>query len=333
MAYLKRFLYLSAILIFATTAAMTIYFGKETFHVTEIAAGKTDPKHTFHFVLIPEELDNEYWSLVEEGAQDAAAEHGVSLEFLGPKQANIDEHLKTIDMAIAGQVDGLLTQGIVDQEFTPLLNKAVEKGIPVVTIDTDAPNSERSVYIGTDNYYAGFLAGKALMADTKGPQTVGIITGSFEASHQKLRVQGFLDAIKSQSRIKVAAQKESNITKAGAVKAAYEFFQEYPELNAFYGTSALDGIGIAQVAEYLKKDGRTYVIGFDTLPETLKYIEKGTIQATVVQYPYQMGYKGVETLLQIKKGLSPEPIQHTDTAIIREYDLPLTPGKPEGAQQ
>ncbi|AZB44608.1 sugar ABC transporter substrate-binding protein [Bacillus sp. FJAT-42376] len=331
MVYLKRFLYVTAILIFTAMAFMTIYFGKETFHVTEAVAGKKEARPSYHFVLIPEELDNEYWGLVHEGAQDAAKDHGVFLEYLGPKQANIDEHLKTIDMAIAGQVDGLMTQGIVDQKFTPLLNKAVEKGIPVVTIDTDAPNSEREAYIGTDNYYAGILAGKALIADTKGPQTVGVITGRFEASNQKLRVQGFLDAIKSEPRIKVAAKKESSITKAGAVKAAYDFFQEYPNLSALYGTSALDGIGIAQVTEYLNK--KIYIIGFDTLPETLKYMEKGTIKATVVQYPYQMGYKGVETLLQLKKGEEPKSIQHTDTEVIRKGNLPLIPSKPEEGQQ
>ncbi|MGD6816653.1 sugar-binding protein [Metabacillus sp. 113a] len=330
MAYLRRFLYFSAMVTFLMTAVLTIYYGKETFHVTGTVSGQMKMKSAYHFVLIPEELDNEYWKLVQDGARAAAVKHGVTLEYLGPKQANMDEHLKTIDMAIAGQVDGLLTQGIVDEEFTPLLNKAVQKGIPVVTIDTDAPNSDRAVYIGTDNYYAGFLAGKALLADTRGPQTVGIITGRFEASHQKLRVQGFLDAVKNETRVRVADTKESSITKAGAVKAAYELVKEFPDLSAFYGTSALDGIGIAQVMEYLKK--KAYVVSFDTLPETLQYMEEGLIQATVVQYPYEMGYKGVETMLQIKQGKAPEGVQHTGTEVIRKQDLPLIPSKPEGAQ-
>ncbi|MTH54585.1 substrate-binding domain-containing protein [Bacillus mangrovi] len=328
MAVLKRILYVSAILIFLITAGMTVYFGKETFHVTSAAADPSEQKKS-HFVLIPEELDNDYWELVKDGAMEMADHNGVILEYLGPKQANVEEHLRTIDMAIAGKVDGLMTQGIENEEFTKLLNKAVDKGIPVITIDTDAPESDREVYVGTDNYYAGQLAGKALIRDTKGPQTVGIITGRFEASNQKLRVQGFLDAIKGESRIRVASVKESDITRAGAVNAALKFYQEVPDITAFYGTSALDAIGIAQLTEYLKKD--VCIIGFDTLPETIRYIEKGTIRATIVQYPYEMGAKGVETLLNMQKGEKQKAIQHTGTKVIRKTDLPLIPIKPEGA--
>jgi ribose transport system substrate-binding protein len=319
------------LLVLILTFFLTLYYGKKTFHFnegTEAITKESEPN--YHFVLIPEELDNDYWHLVEQGARDAAKFHNVYLEYLGPKQANNDEHLKTIDMAIAGLVDGVITQGVAEPEFESLVTKAKEKQIPVVTIDTDAPESDRAVYVGTDNYYSGFLAGKALLNDTKGEQKVAIITGRHEAPHQKLRVQGFKDAVATEARIEIIAVEESNITELGAVEAAHRILQQYPNTTAFYGTSALDGIGIAQVVKKQMAEKDLYIISFDILQETLDYLKEGTIEATVVQFPYQMGYEAVEKLIKLNQGEDMEPLQHTDTKVIYKEDLPISPDSMNG---
>ncbi|MFS0881694.1 sugar-binding protein [Metabacillus niabensis] len=342
MRYLRRFLYFSTFLVFIFTSILTLYYGKETFHfetgtVPTQAQGTVPNTHhnnyQHHFVLIPEELDNDYWRLVEQGARDAAKFHNVYLEYLGPKQANTAEHLKTIDMAIAGRVDGIITQGIGEEQFNHLVTKAKEKSIPIVTIDTDAPESERAVYVGTDNYYSGFIAGKAIINDTTGRQHVAIVTGRHDAPHQKLRVQGFMDAIATEKRISVLTVEESNITEIGASEAAHKILKQYPSVTAFYGTSALDGIGIAKVVSNLKAEDNIYIIGFDILSETLEYIENGLIEATVVQFPYQMGYESVERLIQLNEGKELQPLQHTDTKIVHKEDLPLDPATMSGGQQ
>ncbi|KKI89744.1 LacI family transcriptional regulator [Bacillus sp. SA1-12] len=327
MLYFRHILYIITLLVFLLTGSLTLYYGNEAFHFTEetVPSSNKSTTYSYHFVLIPEELDNDYWRLVEQGARDAAKLHNVYLEYLGPMQANDDEHLETIDIAIAGLVDGIITQGVGEEEFEKLVTKAKEKLIPVVTIDTDAPNSDRQVYVGTDNYYAGFLAGKAMISDTSGPQQVGIITGRHNAPHQKLRVQGFKDAVATEKRIRVIAVEESTITKIGAVEAAYKILKEHPSVTAFYGTSALDGIGIAQVVKDMMAVDDLYIIAFDILPKTLAYMEEGTIEATVVQFPYQMGYEAVERMIQLKKGEDLNPLQHTDTKVIYKEDLPISP--------
>lgn len=255
--------------------------------------------------------------------------YGVLLEYVGPKQANIDVHLKTIEMAAVSKVDGIMTQGLDDQ-FTPLINRVIEQGIPVVTVDTDTENSKRFAYIGTDNYYSGYLAGKALIADTKGHANVAIITGSFYKNHQQERVKGFKDAVKSEKGIHIIDIQESEISRVRAAEKAYQILQNHPNVNAFFGTSALDGVGIAQVVEQYKKPGQIYIISFDTLPETLEYIRKGTIQATVVQEPYEMGYGAVKLMIDLINGKKVPSIVHTDTRILRAKDLPLTRGDKAG---
>lgn len=317
---MQKLLYIMLAILFCISFSFTLYFGKKTFHVRKEAL-QEKPEYQYHFVLIPEEVDNEYWRIVEQGARSEAEKHRVYLEYLGPKQANNEDQLKTIDKAIAGKVDGILTQAVSDPDFTFLINKAVEKRIPVITIDTDAPDSERVAYIGTDNYYAGYLAGQALLSDTKGEQYVGIVIGRYSGIHQKLRVQGFRDAVKKEKRIHIVGIKESKITKVGAVQATYDLLKEHPNLTAVYGTSSLDGIGIARVVKNRLPHRDLYIIAFDTLPETIRLIEEGTIDATVVQYPYEMGKKGVDMLLKLKKGERIEPILYTETKIIRRKDI------------
>lgn len=321
MSRLTKAAYGVGVLFFLLSCAFSVFYGYKVVSHDLPAEGTTVEKYHYHFVLVPEELDNDYWRLVEEGAQKAAVEHGVLLEYAGPKQANIEEHLKTIEMSMASKVDGIITQGLSDEQFTPLINRVVEK-LPVITIDTDAANSNRIAYIGTDNYYSGFLAGKALIKDTNGQANVAIITGNFYANHQQQRVQGFRDAVESEEGITILTVEESEISRVRAAEKAYQIVTEYPEVNAFYGTSALDAIGIAQVVEKFREHDQVYIIGFDTLPETLKYITKGTIKATVVQEPFEMGYEAVVMMIDLIEGKKVPPVNHTNTRIMREEDLP-----------
>ncbi|BDG45677.1 sugar-binding protein [Parageobacillus sp. KH3-4] len=325
----KWILYAGSIAAFVASASFTVYCAWKVYAYHQPGEGKTEKaeENAYHFVLVPEELDNDYWRLVEQGAKAAAKELGVSLEYVGPRQANIDEHIHILEKAAASKVDGIMTQGLTEKEFTPVINHIVEKNIPVVTIDTDAPTSKRTAYIGTDNYYAGFIAGRALAEDMHGKANVAIITGSLTASHQQLRVQGFKDAVKKEKRIRIVAIEESHITRVQAAEKAYNILKKHPEVNAFYGTSALDAIGIAKVVEQFHREKGTYIIGFDTLPETIRYLQKGTIHATVVQEPYEMGYRAVKMMVDIMKGNGVPSVTNTETKVIRKQDLPLRPSR------
>ncbi|WP_066249962.1 sugar-binding protein [Neobacillus drentensis] len=324
MSKLSVLAYIFGAVFFLVSCSFAIFYGYKVLSHDLPIEKKQVEKYNYHIVLVPEELDNDYWRLVEQGAQAAAKDYGVMLEYVGPKQANIDNHLKTIEMSAASKVDGILTQGLSDEQFTPLINKVVESGIPVITVDTDAANSKRLAYIGTDNYYSGFLAGKALIQDTKGQANVAIITGSFYANHQQQRVKGFQDAVQGEKGIHIIDVVESEISRVHAAEKAYQIIKDHPEVNAFFGTSALDGIGIAQVVDKYVKPGKIYIVGFDALPETLAYIRNGTINATVVQEPYEMGYRAVKMMINLIQGKTVEPIVHTNTRIMRIVDLPVS---------
>jgi ribose transport system substrate-binding protein len=315
----KRWFYLLLFLLFMINLFLMLIYGKKTFEAQDRV--KPPHRYDYHFALISEEVDNEYWRLIEKGARDAAEKYNVYLEYLGPKQADNIEQLKFMDKTITGKVDGIIIQGIAHSNFNQLTNKAFERGIEIVTVDTDVADSERKAFVGSDNYMAGVQAGSAMIEDTKGDQYVGIVTGRLDALNQQLRIKGFKDAIKKENRIKLVDIEVSNITKSGALQATYDLLKKHPHLNAFYGTSALDGSGIAQVVNQFKLKQSTYIIGFDILPQTLHLLEEGSIDASVVQYPYEMGYQSVEALLQLKNGDESKTLHHTLTRVIHRNDI------------
>lgn len=306
-------------LLFFVCFAFMIHFGKETFYVKN--TDSTSQAYKYHFALITEEVGNEYWHLIEKGAQEEAKSQNVYLEYVGPAKSNYKEKMEIFDRMISAHVDGIIIQGNQGDEFLRLVAKARDHNIGVITIDADAPESERNVYVGTNNYYAGVLAGQTFIKETKGEQYVGVIVGTMDSSDQVERLEGFKSVIKNEDRIHLVDVKESNITEIGAIEATYSLLKQYPEITALFGTSALDGIGIVQGAEEMVARKYPYILAFGNLPQTISLIEQGKIQASVTQYPYEMGKLAVSNLVEVLSEDHVRPLQYTDTNVIRQKDI------------
>ncbi|WP_078552587.1 sugar-binding protein [Bacillus alkalicellulosilyticus] len=292
------------------------YFMKALNYDTTFFEHEQVNDYEYHFVLIGQEIDNPYHQKVLEGALEAAKESNTLIEFIGPKQTNIEEHIKLIEMAVASKVDGILTQGLTNIDFKPVIDKAITKGIPVITIDTDLEDSKRVAYVGTDNYQAGFKIGEALVEATDGKAKIGIITGTEFANNLVLRVQGFMDAISESNDIEVISMESSNISRIQAAEKAYQMLRNYPEITAFFGTSALDGIGIAQAIEKHHSHSDILVFAFDDLEETIELMKQAQIFATLKQEPYEMGYRGVTLLIDHIEGEPIQTINYTTTEVL-----------------
>ncbi|MER2059672.1 MAG: sugar-binding protein [Niallia sp.] len=321
----RTFFYTILIISFLIAVAYSLYCYRQAQIYDEKmleVISEDSPLPKYHFALIGEEMDHDYWRLVGAGAKKAALDNDVFVEYEGPKRSNPEEQLKLLDMAIQAKVDGIIVQAL-NETFTPLINKAVKEGIPVITIDTDAPESLRNAYIGTDNYLAGQLAGQTLVKDTGGKATIGIITGGIDNAYNQhqLRVQGFKDAIAKVKGIKIIAIDESNLTRVQAEEKAYKMMKEHEDITAFYGTSSLDGIGIVAAAKSLKKHDDVYVISFDALEENIDLLNEGNINAIIAQQPFEMGEKSIELMLNLIKQKSGPMVNHTNASIVHRKDL------------
>lgn len=331
-SWLRPHYILIALLLLLTVSISLTHFMKALHYESGMSSITHSHNPEIHLVLISQELDNPYWRLIEHGARSAAEQNHATLEYIGPVEASVSEQIRLIEMAVAAKIDGILTQGLDEEQFVSIVDQAIELGIPVITIDSDAPDSRRLAYVGTDNYAAGFMAGKALIQDTGGNANVGIVTGSFHAANLKERVRGFLDAVKREDGIRILDMKESNIDRIGSASAAYTMSREHEALDTFVGTSALDAMGIAQMLNDRSQDSHASehkdirVFGFDDLPETIELIDKGIVSASIVQKPYQMGAEGVELMLDYLGGKRIVSVYNTDARIIRKEDLSMYKG-------
>jgi ribose transport system substrate-binding protein len=262
--------------------------------LADTGSGKSVPRH--HIVLISQELDNPFWRTIGHAAQEAAQEYNMELEYTGPFRLNPAEQAKLLDKAIAAKVDGILVQGVKGDDYASLIGKAISRGIPVITVDTDAPGSKRLTYVGSDNQEAGRRLGELIVSSVGPKANIGIIIGSREAVNQQLRLEGFLSVMRRYPDIHIAGVGESNISRIQAAQSAEAMLREHPEINVMVGTSALDGVGILQAVKTLNRLDRTKIFGFDDLEETREAIVKGEIEATVIQKPAEMGREAVKAL-------------------------------------
>jgi ribose transport system substrate-binding protein len=262
-----------------------------------------DGDEQLRFAFVSPFIGHPYWVDVADGVDAAAKEFGISYTETGPiGEVNIDRQISAIETAIASKVDGILTMALNPEAFTPVINRAEAEGIPVVLIDTDAPESNRTVYAGTSNRDAGYAAGKAMAEATGGNAKIGIVTGAIDADNLNLRIDGFREAIKEHSGMTIVDIQPGNSDLLQATEKTQSMLQAHSDITALFGVSAEVAIAQGKIVEERGLKGKITIVGFDDLAETLDYIRAGTVYATTVQKPYMMGYLGIELLNRLNNG-------------------------------
>jgi len=264
--------------------------------------------------LISQELNNPFWRSIEEGARDSARKYGMELEYAGPLRIDAAEQVRLLEKAVASGVDALLLQGLGDPAYAKLIDDASERGIPVVAVDADEPESRRIAYVGTDNRAAGETMGELVIKAIGGSGRIGVLLGS-EATNQQLRLDGFRAVIGRYPSMSVADVRISHISRLQAAKQTQEMLQKYPDLKAIVGFSALDGLGIAE-ATALAGASNVRVFAFDDLENTRQAIRDGRIVATIVQNPYRIGEEAIDVLNDYLAGRKGTELHYSDAAVL-----------------
>ena len=260
----------------------------------------------YKFTYVAPIVGNEYWAKIEQGIIDEAKKLGVNIQTTGPMQDDINTMMNMIQSAISQHVDGIISCAYNPDVSTPVFNSAVEKGIPVVLVDNDAPKSERNFFIGTSSYNAGASAAKKLIELTGGKANIAIISGSLTAANCIERMNGFKDTIASYPDMKVLTSEQGDNEVNKTVQKCQAVLQAYPEVNAFFGVCAFDALGAGKVVDEQGKAGKVRIVGFDDIPDSLQLIRKGVIDAVLVQKPYDMGVQAMDMLLKIYDGTTPK---------------------------
>ncbi|MCH2378643.1 MAG: substrate-binding domain-containing protein, partial [Pedosphaera sp.] len=204
------------------------------------------------------------------------------------------------------------------------LNSVATK-IPLITHDSDAPGSNRLLYIGMDNYKAGRMCGQLVKRALPDGGAVMLFIGRLEQDNSKHRRQGVIDELLDRPRPdtldKVAYDPVADVIKGerfqilgtltdqgkpeAAKQKAADAINAYVEMKAMVGLFEYNPPACYQALKQAGKLGEIKLIGFDENDVTLQGIKDGTIIGTGVQNPYEYGYQSVKVLKDLLEGREP----------------------------
>lgn len=236
-----------------------------------------------------------YWQEAAAGLEDSTKQLGVKAELTGPANFSTNEQVTAFQQAVGQKPAGILLSASNPEAFREAINGAIQQGIPVICVDADSPESKRILFIGTDNYRAGQESGKRMgdLLHGKGNVVVITIPGQFNLGE---RVRGVEDALKKYPGIKITKTLDDKGDSRNAYDAISALLQGKDKPDGIIGLEASGGEGAADALHRVDLDGKIPIVAFDKDPETLDWIQRGAITATVVQKPYVMAYYGLKFL-------------------------------------
>ena len=267
-----------------------------------VYAAPHQPSKDHRIAFIYQNNNRQFWQLVRDGATKAARGQSLHLSFM---EANHGQEFQLTDyfkLAIDSDYDGI----VVDPEnerMLELIEQAQGKKIPVVLVVSDLPDSGRLSYVGTNNYLTGFVAGKTLISKLSnsyhsGPREFAVLTAVTceddvsTSAADSLKVFGFREAISSRET-HIPLWEKCQPTLFDSINLLRQLLNKHPRLDGLFITYPAGTVAAARVLAERNLLSRIAVIGYGDTLGIQDYIRQGYISASIVEYPYQIGFTAV----------------------------------------
>jgi len=262
-----------------------------------LIASCSNPYHENNerYVFVATNINLPYWQDAQAGFLDAAKALGVKGELVGPTGYAPNAELGIFRQIVEEHPAGICLSAARPEIFQAAIDQAIAQGIPVICVDADAPNSKRVLYIGTDNFKAGKESLKQMAALVPGNGSVVVITIPGQRNLDD-RVAGVAEALKNFPAIKLTKILDDKGDARSAFDQVSELIQKKEKVDGIICLEATGGSGAAEALHRLSMEGKLPIVAFDGDPETLDWIERGAITATITQKPYVMSYYGLKFL-------------------------------------
>lgn len=269
---------------------------------------------------------NPFWDLCEAGANKAAKDFDVDVIFRQPEGLDVAKQMPIIDGFVEQRLHGIAVSVINPEGQTKDLTR-IGKEIPLITMDNDAEQTGRLCYVGVDNREAGRAVGRMVKKALPNGGAIAMFIGSDISANGRGRIQGVLDELATKDAAGTPAKRKINGQEvSGKMYGPYFLVdgeaktdggpEKEPQqlvnamLGRLTGVSDLCMIGLyaynpPAILSAVKANslvGKVKIVGFDENPVTLKAVAAGEIEGTVVQDPYNYGYKSVEVLAAVARG-------------------------------
>lgn len=250
--------------------------------------------------LVAKSQNNPVFLAARTGANDAARDFGkqlgvdIRIEWLTPTAEDAQKQAEYIEQLVAKGADGIAVSCSDAKTLTLSINSAVDKGVPVVCFDSDAPESKRFAYYGTDDVACGRQVGAELAKAMGGKGVVAVLAGNQTAPNLQARVRGVREELAKFSDIKILDVYYHKETAQDAVAKMEEVQRTNPQITGWalvggwplFTRNALDNIA-----------GKAKVVSVDALRPQLEYLKNGQVDVLLGQKVYEWGYESVRLLV------------------------------------
>ena len=267
-------------------------------------SGETEKAKT-KILVSPKGLVHSFWVTVKAGADSAGKEFGAEVVWKGPTQeTDIAGQIAIIEDYINKGIDAIVLAACDAQGLIPVLEKAQQKGIPVITIDSGVDSDIPFSFIATDNILAAEKAAQKLAELIGARGEVACIPFVPGAATSNWREQGFVEEIKKYPDIELLPIRYSQSEVAIGMAVTEDLLTGHPDLKGIFAANEAGTIGVIQALKTKNKIGQVNVVGFDAASNEVNALQAGEIDALIVQDPFKMGYEGVKAAMMSIKGES-----------------------------
>ena len=231
---------------------------------------------------------SQFWKIAEAGIRKYEKEAKIQVDVKMPPNGTPEDQNQILQNLASQSYDAVAVSVIAPRDQLRVLNEVAGK-THLITFDSDADQSKRLLYIGTNNFEAGKALGERIAALLPEGGKIAVFVGTLSADNASQRLKGIEAAIKDK-KIEIVDKREDNTDRAKARSNVEDIVNAHKDLSLVVGLWNYNGPAIAAALQGLGKQGKVKAAVFDEDDATLDAIEAGTIAATVVQKPFQFGY-------------------------------------------
>ena len=257
-----------------------------------------------HFAFVTNN-SSDFWNIASKGVHKGETAFGVKADVFRPLKGEVSDQQRFLEDILVQNFEGVAISPIDAAAMTPLLDKVAAR-MPVVCMDSDAPNSKRVAYVGSDNVEAGRIVGKAAIEalTLAGTMTgkVALFVGRMDMQNSIDRKRGIEETLGKVTGLEILPVFLDSADRAKAKKNVEDALARYPDLVLMIGIWSYNGPALAGAARASSREKKPAIVTFDEEEETLKAVQDGLIYATIAQKPFEFGYQAMKVLRDVKDG-------------------------------
>lgn len=275
-----------------------------------------DPDADITIAIVSKGFQHQFWQAVQQGADEAAAELGVSITFEGPDdESQVDQQIQMLQTALDRGPDAIAFAALDSQAAEPLLQRADDDGLPIIAFDSGVDSDIPLTTVATDNYAAGGAAAEHMSELIGGEGKVALVVHDQTSVSGTERRDGFVDWMEDNAPdVEIVDIQYGGGDHLESTDITRSIVSAHSDLAGIFGSNEGSAIGVVNAINELNMAGDITVVGFDSGQAQIDAIRNGVMAGAITQNPVNMGYETVQAAIRALEGESLD--EETDTGYL-----------------